>query len=94
MGAPDVVSLELELGVLEQGEGYRAGVDDQLQAVDGTKVQANAHKASIGLQHRLDVSRHLTQHSLLDLGLDNACCTLIVVDCQLHLQGCTCVEGL
>ena len=83
---PDHVSLELELGVLEQGQGNRARGDDELQAVDGNQVQADAHKASCRLQHCFDVGCHLPQHCLLDLGLHHACCSLAVVHSKLHLD--------
>ena len=68
-GRPDVLSLELELVVVDKSYGNSAGVDVQLQLGNDMQVQADADEALLGPQHCLDVPCYLPQGSLLQPAL-------------------------
>lgn len=74
-----MLSLELELAVIEQRHSDSAGSDIQLQLGNDNLVQANADKALPGPQHRLDVPCNLPQGCLLQPALHHSSSCHIVL---------------
>ena len=77
---PDVLSLELELAVIEQRDSYSAGSDIQLQFGNDNFVQADADEALPGPQHCLDVPCNLPQGCLLQPALHHSSSCHVVLN--------------